>query len=81
MQGWPPHYGRRVGGGEIEEFHANEEKQEMRAFPGNFQAREEIAKNSTQTKNSKKCVDFHAIDDSKEMLRRSIHAREEIEEI
>ena len=46
-----------------------------------FQVSEEIAKNSTQTKNSKKCVDFHARDDSKEMLRRSIHAREEIEEI
>ena len=36
-----------------------------------------MAKNSTQTKNSKKYVDFHARDDSKEMLGRSIHARDD----
>ena len=45
-----------------------------------FHVREEIAKNSTLTKKSKKCVDFHARDDSEEMLRWSIHEREEIEE-
>ena len=46
-----------------------------------FHVREEIAKNSTLKKNSKKCVFFHPRDGSEEMLRRSTHAREEIEEV
>ena len=37
--------------------------------------------NSTQTKKSKNCFDFHARDESQEMFRSSFHLREEIEEI
>ena len=49
----------------------------MRCF---FNVRE-LAENFTQTKKSKKCVDFHARDEIEELLRWSIHAREEIEEM
>ena len=82
---------RGRGGGQASvEFQANEEKQEICDNSLQmkkskkcvvFQVWEEIANNSTQTKNSKKCADFHVRDDSKEMLCRSIHARDESEEI